>query len=181
MMVINNARASFTPDGQRIVMLNRQSHLFNVGILDLNTGYFRVVTNSGNDHESPSVAPNGSMILYGTIYGGRGILGMVASDGSVEVRLPAVMVKYRIRPGRRFHLKKEKINAIKKLVQIMLISCSILAIGACSFYKHPNNSAAGMSDNGMSGPEASGIGQGDDFGGQYQCIRQRIIQAYLLF
>jgi TolB protein len=85
-----NARASFTPDGNHIVMLNQESKLFNIGILDLDTSTFRVLTSSsGTDNESPSVAPNGSMVLYGTLYSGRNVLSMVASDGSVQVRLPA--------------------------------------------------------------------------------------------
>ncbi|HSW69639.1 MAG TPA: Tol-Pal system beta propeller repeat protein TolB [Gammaproteobacteria bacterium] len=85
-----NARASYTPDGNHIVVLNQESKLFNIGILDLDTSSFRVLTNaSGTDNESPSVAPNGSMILYGTLYGGRSVLSMVASDGSVQLRLPA--------------------------------------------------------------------------------------------
>ncbi len=85
-----NARASFTPDGNHIVMLNQESKLFNIGILDLDTSTFRVLTSSsGTDNESPSIAPNGSMVLYGTLYSGRSVLSMVASDGSVQVRLPA--------------------------------------------------------------------------------------------
>src|SRR5579872_4598875 len=85
-----NARASFTPDGNHIVMLNQESKLFNIGILDLDTSTFRVLTSaSGTDNESPSIAPNGSMVLYGTIYSGRSVLSMVASDGSVQLRLPA--------------------------------------------------------------------------------------------
>lgn len=85
-----NARASFTPDGNHVVMLNQESKLFNIGILDLDTSTFRVLTSSsGTDNESPSIAPNGSMILYGTIYSGRSVLSMVASDGSVQLRLPA--------------------------------------------------------------------------------------------
>lgn len=87
-----NARPSFVPgsNGSRIVLLNQESKWYNVGILDLNSGVFRVLTNSsGTDSESPSSAPNGSMVLYGTIYGGRNVLAMVASDGSIEVRLPA--------------------------------------------------------------------------------------------
>lgn len=85
-----NARASFTPDGNHVVMLNRESSLFNVGILDLDTGTLRVLTNSsGTDNESPAVAPNGSMVLYGTLYRGQSVLAMVATDGSVQIRLPA--------------------------------------------------------------------------------------------
>ncbi len=71
-------------------MINKESSLFNIGILDLDGGTFKVLTNSSHtDNQSPSVAPNGSMVLYGTIYDGRNVLAMVASDGSVEVRLPA--------------------------------------------------------------------------------------------
>lgn len=84
-----NARASFTPDGNHIVVLNRESNYFNIGVLDLNTGTFRVLTNSRNDSESPSVAPNSSMVLYGTLSGGRSVLGMAATDGSVQILLPA--------------------------------------------------------------------------------------------
>lgn len=84
-----NARASFTRDGNHIVVLNKQSNIFNIGILDLNAGVLRVLTTSGADNESPSIAPNSSMVLYGTYYRGRNMLGMVATDGSVELRLPA--------------------------------------------------------------------------------------------
>jgi TolB protein len=84
-----NARGSYTPDGNHIVMLHQESGVFNIGILDLNTGTFRLLTNSSSDTESPSIAPNGSMVLYGALYDGRNVLGMVSSDGRVQLRLPA--------------------------------------------------------------------------------------------
>jgi TolB protein len=84
-----NARASYTSDGNHIVVLNQESGLYNIGILDLNSGIFKVLTNSGSDNESPSIAPNGSMVLYGTLSRGRNVLGMVATDGSVQLILPA--------------------------------------------------------------------------------------------
>jgi TolB protein len=84
-----NARASFAHDGNHIVVLNKDSNLYNVGILDLNGGSFKILTNSGSDSESPSIAPNGSMVLYGTLYNGRSVLGLVATDGSVQLRMPA--------------------------------------------------------------------------------------------
>lgn len=84
-----NARASFTPDGNHIAMINQESGLFNIGVLSLDSGTFKVLTNSSRtDNQSPSMAPNGSMVLYGTLYGGRGVLAMVATDGSVQMRLP---------------------------------------------------------------------------------------------
>jgi TolB protein len=84
-----NARASYTADGNHIVVLNQESGLYNIGILDLNSGVFKVLTNSGSDNESPSMAPNGSMVLFGTLSRGRNVLGMVATDGSVQLLLPA--------------------------------------------------------------------------------------------
>jgi TolB protein len=84
-----NARASYTSDGSHIVVLNQESGLYNIGILDLNSGIFKVLTHSGSDSESPSIAPNGSMVLYGTLSAGRNVLGMIATDGSVQLILPA--------------------------------------------------------------------------------------------
>jgi TolB protein len=83
-----NARGSYTPDGNHIVMLHQENGIFNIGILDLNTGTFRLLTNSSSDNESPSIAPNGSMVLYGALYNGHNVLGMVSSDGRVQLRLP---------------------------------------------------------------------------------------------
>jgi TolB protein len=84
-----NARASFTADGNHIAMLHRESGIYNIGMLDLNTGSFHLLTNAGTDDESPSIAPNGSVVLYGTLYNGRSVLGMVSSDSKVQMRLPA--------------------------------------------------------------------------------------------
>jgi TolB protein len=41
------------------------------------------------DSASPSVAPNGGMLLYDTVYGGRNVLGMVSADARVQLILPA--------------------------------------------------------------------------------------------
>ncbi len=84
-----NARASYTPDGNRLVVLNQDSGLYNIGTLDLDTGVFRILTNSGADSQSPSMAPNGGMVLFGTWYKGQNVLGMAATDGSIQLRLPA--------------------------------------------------------------------------------------------
>ena len=45
------------------------------------------VLTSGPVDESPSLAPNGKLILYANESGGRGTLAAVSSDGRVKQRL----------------------------------------------------------------------------------------------
>ena len=84
-----NARGSFTPDGNHISMIHRVSGIYKIAILDLDSGTTRVLTNASGDSASPSVAPNGSMLIYDTYSGGRNVLGMVSSDGRIQLVLPA--------------------------------------------------------------------------------------------
>lgn len=84
-----NARASYTPDGAHISMIHRVSGIYKIAILDLDSGTTRILTNASGDSASPSVAPNGSMLIYDTVAGGRNVLGMVSSDGRVQLVLPA--------------------------------------------------------------------------------------------
>ncbi len=80
-----NSRASYSPDGKKLVMVNGGSG-FRIVVLDLQTGASRTLTGSSLD-ESPSFAPNGSMIIYATM-GGRGTeLAAVSVDGTVKQRL----------------------------------------------------------------------------------------------
>lgn len=84
-----NARASFARDGKYIAMIHRVSGIFNIGLLNLNTGITRVLsTTTGGDSASPSIAPNGTMILYDTVYRGQNVLAMVSADGHVQLVLP---------------------------------------------------------------------------------------------
>jgi len=80
-----NSRASYSPDGRYLVMVNGGSG-YRIVLLDLKTGTSRTLTASSLD-ESPSFAPNGSMIIYATM-GGRGTeLAAVSVDGTVKQRL----------------------------------------------------------------------------------------------
>lgn len=83
-----NARARVSQDGRSVVMVHQENGRFHIAVLDLVTKRMQVLTSTELD-ESPSIAPNGSMVLYATKSGDRGILAAVAVDGGAKFRLPA--------------------------------------------------------------------------------------------
>ena len=83
-----NARARVAQDGRNVVMVHQRDGKFHIALLDLVTNRLQILTSTELD-ESPSIAPNGSMLLYATKYAGRGILAAVSVDGGVKFRLPA--------------------------------------------------------------------------------------------
>ena len=59
---------------------------FRIAIHDRETDRLRVLSDGRLD-ESPSFAPNGSMVLYAARYQGRGVLSAVSADGRIRQRL----------------------------------------------------------------------------------------------
>jgi TolB protein len=80
-----NVSPRYSPDGKSFTFIRRNGSRFNVAVQDFALSQAQVLTDDGVD-ESPSFAPNGKMILYASVVGGRGILAAVSSDGRVKQR-----------------------------------------------------------------------------------------------
>ncbi|MDV6319270.1 Tol-Pal system beta propeller repeat protein TolB [Chromohalobacter sp. HP20-39] len=83
-----NSRGRFSPDGDTIFMVTRDEQGFHIARQNLETDRMTILTDSNWD-ESPSVAPNGTMVIFATQEGTRGVLGLVSADGSASFRLPS--------------------------------------------------------------------------------------------
>ncbi|TAN54721.1 MAG: Tol-Pal system protein TolB [Betaproteobacteria bacterium] len=81
-----NVSPRISRDGKKLAYIARHNGKFQATLLDLATRQAQILTDSDRD-ESPSIAPNGRMILLATVVGGRGILSAVSSDGRVKQRL----------------------------------------------------------------------------------------------
>ncbi|WP_404474865.1 Tol-Pal system beta propeller repeat protein TolB [Vreelandella venusta] len=83
-----NARARYAPDGEQIFLIHRSSRGYQVARQELDGGRLVVLSESTRD-ESPSVAPNGTMVIFATQQGNNGVLSAVSADGRSSFRLPA--------------------------------------------------------------------------------------------
>lgn len=83
-----NASATVSFDGKKIAVAQGSGNVYRIALLDRSLGSPRWSTLSpGSLDESPSFAPNASMILYAAREGRRGVLYAVSADGRVRQRL----------------------------------------------------------------------------------------------
>ncbi|PJF33436.1 MAG: translocation protein TolB, partial [Phototrophicales bacterium] len=78
----------YTEDGKSIIYVHQSDGVFNIAKLELDSGVQTILTETPLD-ESPSIAPNGRMLIYGTQRGKRGVLAVVSIDGQTKYFLPS--------------------------------------------------------------------------------------------
>ncbi len=82
-----NARAKLSPDGEYLATVHGNKNDYRIGVLHLKSGAMQTVSDGRLD-ESPSYAPNGSMILYAAKTAeGKGVLMATSADGQTKNEL----------------------------------------------------------------------------------------------
>ncbi|HEV2679509.1 MAG TPA: Tol-Pal system beta propeller repeat protein TolB [Rhodanobacter sp.] len=83
----NNLKASVSYDGKQIAMVQGNGNVYCIVVMDRSLGDQVRPLSPGPIDESPSFAPNASMLLYAATEGRRGVLYAVSADGLVRQRL----------------------------------------------------------------------------------------------
>ena len=82
-----NAKGTYLPNNEGIVFVHRENKNFQIAIKYFSENFIRPLTNAQLD-ESPSISPNGNVIVYAIKDKGRGLLAGVTLSGA-KFRLPA--------------------------------------------------------------------------------------------
>ena len=83
-----NARPRPDDKGDFVYYVHQRESDFHIARTNLKTGVETVLTRTGAD-ESPSLSPNGQMLIYATKQSGKSVLTVISADGSAAYSLPS--------------------------------------------------------------------------------------------
>jgi TolB protein len=83
-----NAAPRADSSGDYVYYVHQRAGAFHIARTHLETGTETVLTRTESD-ESPSISPNGRMLIYATESGGNSVLTVIAVDGGAAYSLPA--------------------------------------------------------------------------------------------
>ncbi len=84
-----NARGRYLPNGKDIVFVHRRNGVFHIAKQNLRSGNINILTNTSLD-ESPTVSPNGNVVIYATKDGDKDILAGITLDGKTKFIMPSL-------------------------------------------------------------------------------------------
>lgn len=82
-----NARGRYFPDGKSIFFVHGNEGNFQIATKKLSSRFIETLTSTSLD-ESPTISPNGNIIIYATKEGSKGYLGGITLDGKSRFSLP---------------------------------------------------------------------------------------------
>ncbi|RBP27827.1 TolB protein [Marinobacter pelagius] len=83
-----NARPRPDDKGDFVYYVHQRESDFHIARTNLKTGVETVLTRTGAD-ESPSLSPNGQMLIYATKQSGKSVLTVISADGAAAYSLPS--------------------------------------------------------------------------------------------
>ncbi|WP_203300589.1 Tol-Pal system beta propeller repeat protein TolB [Marinobacter sediminum] len=83
-----NARPRPDNSGNFVYYVHQRDRAFHIARTNLKTGEETILTRTESD-ESPSVSPNGRMLIYATKQGADSVLTVISADGGAAYSLPA--------------------------------------------------------------------------------------------